>query len=83
MTRVMRNYSIYARIRELEHSIVSLDCQLEDYEMVRMREKTNQVKRRMSAAVGGDEDGRLKSLTEDCVDMFLRNNNLWEKYKSG
>ena len=37
----------------------------------------------MSAAVGGDEDGRLKSLTEDSVDMFLRNNNLWEKYKSG
>ena len=87
--------SIYARIKELEESIVSLgmyfrvlekvanmifclDFELDDYEMIKMREKTNKVKRRMSEAVGGEVAVNL-----DTVDMFLRNNNLWEEYKSG
>ena len=85
--------SIYARIKELEESIVSLgmsfnrildkvtttclDFELEDFEMIKMREKTNKVKRRMSEAVGGEVAVNL-----DTVDMFLRNNNLWEQYKS-
>jgi len=69
--------SIYARIKELEDSIVSLDFELEDFEMIKMREKTNKVKRRMSQAVGGEVAVNL-----DTVDMFLRNNNLWEQYKS-
>lgn len=69
--------TIYARIKELEESIVSLDFELEDYEMIKMREKTNKVKRRMSEAVGGEIAVNL-----DSVDMFLRNDNLWEQYKS-
>lgn len=68
---------IYARIKELEESIVSLDFELEDYEMIKMREETNKVKRRMSEAVGGEIAVNL-----DSVDMFLRNDNLWERYKS-
>lgn len=69
--------SIYARIKELEESIVSLDFELEDYEMIKVREKTNKVKRRMSEAVGGEVAVNL-----DTVDMFLRNNDLWEQYRS-
>jgi len=61
----------------LEESIASLDFELEDYEMIKMREKTNKVKRRMSEAVGGEIAVNL-----DSVDMFLRNDNLWEQYKS-
>ena len=45
--------------------------------MIKMREKTNKVKRRMSEAVGGEIAVNL-----DSVDMFLRNDNLWERYKS-
>ena len=58
--------------------IFCLDFELDDYEMIKMREKTNKVKRRMSEAVGGEVAVNL-----DTVDMFLRNNNLWEEYKSG
>ena len=54
-----------------------LDFELEDYEMIKMREKTNKVKRRMSEAVGGEVAVNL-----DTVDMFLRNNDLWEQYRS-
>ena len=45
--------------------------------MIKMREETNKVKRRMSEAVGGEIAVDL-----DSVDMFLRNDNLWERYKS-
>ena len=45
--------------------------------MIKMREKTNKVKRRMSEAVGGEVAVNL-----DTVDMFLRNNHLWEQYRS-
>lgn len=72
--------NIYAKIKELERSIVSLDFSLERYEIDRMKAKTNQVKQRMSDAVGDDcsDPSNLSS----SIDMFLKNSNLWEKYKS-
>jgi len=76
--------NIYAKIKELEHSIVSLDFALERYELDKMREKTNQVKQRMSVAVGDDcsDPSNLSNLSKSSIDMFLKNSNLWEKYKS-
>lgn len=72
--------NIYARIRELEFSIVTLDDALERCDLDAMKKKTLEVKRRMtdSAGTGNIED----CLTKNTVEMFLANSSLWEKYKT-
>jgi len=75
--------ALYAKIKELEHSIVSLDFELERYELDKMRAKTKMVKRRMSEAVGDGDGGSSKNpLDAQSVEMFIKNSNLWEKYKT-
>lgn len=75
--------ALYAKIKQLEHSIVSLDFELERYELDKMKEKTKMVKRRMSEAVGdGDAGTSSNPLDAQSVEMFIRNSNLWEKYKT-
>ena len=63
---------------------VILDFALERFELDKMRAKTRQVKRRMSHAVGdGDSAISSSNLDMESVEQFLKNTNLWEKYKSG
>ena len=59
------------------------DFELERYELDKMKEKTKMVKRRMSEAVGdGDAGTSSNPLDAQSVEMFIRNSNLWEKYKT-
>ena len=59
------------------------DFELERYELDKMRAKTKMVKRRMSEAVGDGEGGTSANpLDAQSVEMFIKNSNLWEKYKT-
>jgi len=53
------------RIKELEYSISSLDWKLERFDIEKMNEKTNNVKKRMSIVMG--EDAVIEYFQKECL----------------
>ena len=69
---------LYARIRELEKSVVTLDFQLERGEIEKMNQKTKEVKQRISQVA---VEFSAQDLKPDTVEAFIKDDSLWEKYK--
>ena len=67
----------------MEFSIVSLDCELERFEIEEMNCKTREVKKRMFLVTGEARNDTDNVLNRGAVDSFIKNGNLWGKYVVG
>jgi len=69
------------RIRQLEHSIATLDVELERFDIERMKDKTKKVMKRMSLVISETTDVELDNILQrTTVNGFMENEIMWGKY---
>ena len=69
------------RIRELEVSIATLDDKLERFDIERMKDKTKNVVKRMTTAMGDANKLEIKDVLKvKIVNRFMKNRILWGTY---